>query len=62
MLREAVAQFVDREETRDQFQQEALAAWTEYRQTGRHLTGDEVQAALAGWGTEAERELPDCHG
>ncbi len=42
IMREAIAQYVDREEARESFKQEALASWTEYRETGRHLTGKEV--------------------
>jgi len=58
---EAIRQYVDREEARESFKQEALASWSAYRETGRHLTGQEVRAWLKTWGTEAEKELPECH-
>jgi len=58
---EAIVQYVEREEAREQFKQEALASWTAYQETGRHLTGEEVRAWLNTWGTEAETEMPACH-
>lgn len=61
IMHEAVAQYVGREEARESFKQEALASWTAYRETGRHLTGQEIRAWLNTWGTEAETELPECH-
>lgn len=62
IMREAIRQYVEREETRESFHQEALASWTAYRETGRHLTGAEVVQWLERWGTEADRGMPDCHG
>ncbi|UIJ45314.1 CopG family ribbon-helix-helix protein [Sphingomonas cannabina] len=61
VMREAIRQYVDREEARDGFEREALASWIAYRETGRHLTGDEVAAWLETWGTPAETAVPDCH-
>ncbi len=61
VMREAIRQYVEREEARESFKQEALASWAAYQETGRHLTGPEVRAWLNTWGTEAEAELPECH-
>ena len=61
VMREAIARYVDREEAREGFKQEALASWATYQETGRHLTGQEARAWLNTWGTEAEAELPKCH-
>lgn len=60
-MREAIAQYVSREEARDSFKQEALASWKTYKETGRHLTGEEVRAWLETWGTDSEAAMPDCH-
>jgi len=60
-MQEAIQQYVEREEARESFKKEALASWTAYQETGRHLTGPEVRAWLNSWGTEAEAELPECH-
>jgi predicted transcriptional regulator len=61
IMREAIAQYVEREEQRDNFTQEALAAWSAFQATGRHLTGAEVKTWLAGWGTVDETPAPACH-
>ncbi len=61
IMQEAIQQYVEREEARESFKKEALASWTAYQETGRHLTGPEVRAWLSSWGTEAEAELPECH-
>ena len=60
-MREAIMQYVDREEARESFKQEALASWTAYRETGRHLTAVEVRSWLGTWGSPAETGLPECH-
>ena len=49
------------EEARESFCQEAMASWLAYKETGRHLTGEEVRAWLNTWGTETEAEPPECH-
>ena len=61
IMREAIREYVEREEARESFRQEALASWTEYRETGRLLTGEETRRWLRSWGTGAEEERPDCH-
>lgn len=61
VMREAIEEYVTREETREDFHREAMRSWAEYQETGKHLTGDEVRSWLATWGTEAEQALPECH-
>jgi predicted transcriptional regulator len=61
IMREALTQYVVREEARESFKQEALASWAAYQETGEHLTGEEARNWLATWGTETEMELPKCH-
>lgn len=61
LMREAIEQFVEREEARENFKQEAHAAWEDYKETGLHLTGDELRDWMKTWGTEAETEAPECH-
>ena len=62
MLREAVAQFVDREEKREAFRQAGLQAWAEYQATGQHVTHDEADAWLAKLEAGEEAVVPECHG
>jgi predicted transcriptional regulator len=61
IIREAIAQYVEREEARESFKQEALASWAEYQETRQHLTGDEVSAWLSTWGAEDDGTVPQCH-
>ncbi|MGY2732959.1 CopG family ribbon-helix-helix protein [Sphingomonas sp. UYP23] len=61
IMREAIREYVDREEAREGFRQEALDAWTAYQETGRHLTAAETVGWLESWGSESEREAPECH-
>ena len=61
IMREAIRDYVEREEARESFKQEALASWTAYQETGRHLTGQEVRSWLNTWGTDKEIQIPQCH-
>ena len=61
IMREAIRQYVEREEARESFKQEALASWAAYQETGRHLTADEVRDWLGTWGTDDEGAVPECH-
>jgi predicted transcriptional regulator len=61
IMREAIEQYVKREEARENFKQEALASWAAYQETGRHLTGQEVRAWLNTWGTDDDQAVPECH-
>ncbi|MEX0696140.1 MAG: ribbon-helix-helix protein, CopG family [Dongiaceae bacterium] len=47
LMREAIEQYVGREEARERLRQDALAAWSEYQATGRHVTAEEADAWLA---------------
>ena len=61
LMREAIEQYVTREELRESFRQDALNAWQEHQETGLHVTGDEVVAWLETWGTDSEQPAPICH-
>ncbi len=61
IMREAIEQYVGREEAQASFQAEAEDAWKSYRETGLHLTGEEVREWLGDWGTEKETKVPACH-
>lgn len=61
IMREAIAQYVEREERREALRQETLAAWEEFQTTGLHATAQEVDQWLADWGTDDERPAPECH-
>ena len=61
IMREAIAQYVTREEAREGFKQEALASWTAYQETGQHLSGQEVRSWLDTWGAVDGKAVPECH-
>ena len=61
LMKEAIRQYLDREEFRESFKQEALASWREYKESGQHLTRDEARAWLDTWGSKHEKTIPPCH-
>lgn len=44
-------------EAKERFKAEALASWSSYKETGMHLTGEEVQDWLSTWGTDREARV-----
>jgi predicted transcriptional regulator len=61
VMREAVEQYVEREEKREQIRQDALAAWAGYEATGLHLTAGEADAWLAKLASGKRSLVPKCH-
>ena len=61
VMREAIEQYVEREEKREQLRQDALAAWTNYQTTGLHLTAEEADAWLAKLEAGKHAAPPKCH-
>jgi len=61
LMREAITQYLGREEARERLRADALAAWAEYEATGRHATGEAVDAWLARLEAgEEEADPPAC--
>ncbi len=61
LMREAITQYVDREERREALRQDGTKAWNEYQSTGQHLTGAEADAWLAKLEAGQDLEPPECH-
>ncbi len=61
LMREAIEQYVTREEQREAFRQEALDAWDHFQRTGLHVTGAEAEAWLADLESGNEVEPPRAH-
>jgi len=61
IMREAVSQYVEREEAIEKLKEDAYRSWAAYQETGRHLTWDETRAWLRTWGSERASEMPGCH-
>lgn len=62
LMREAIAQYVEREERREEFRQDALRAWQTYETTGQHVTADETDAWLARLEDGEDVDPPRAHG
>ena len=61
IMQEAIRDYVEREENRESFKQEALDSWATYQETGLHVTGQEAREWLNHWGTDKESGFPKCH-
>ncbi|HTU54217.1 MAG TPA: CopG family ribbon-helix-helix protein [Acetobacteraceae bacterium] len=61
IMREAIAQYVEREEKGEAFKQDVLRAWSDYQANGLHLTAEEADAWLARLQAGEDVEPPNCH-
>ena len=61
LMREAITQYVNREEKREAFRQDTIKSWDEYRATGMHVTAVEADAWLAELEQGTDIEPPECH-
>jgi len=61
LMREAITQYVEREEKREAFRQEALNAWETFRSTGLHATADEADAWMSQLEQGHDIKPPECH-
>jgi predicted transcriptional regulator len=61
MMREAIHQYIEREEKREAFRRDGINAWNEYQATGLHVTSEEADAWLAKLESGQDAEPPECH-
>jgi len=61
VMREAVEQYVEREEKREKLRQDALAAFADYQDTNLHVTAEEADAWLAKLEAGEDAPAPECH-
>ena len=61
LMLQAIEDFVTREEKREAWRQEGMAAWEEYQQTGLHLTNAEAMEWLSQLAAGDNVEPPKCH-
>ena len=47
LMREAISQYVEREEKRETLRQDGLQAWNAFQETGLHVTAEQADAWLA---------------
>ncbi len=61
IMREAIRDYVEREEKRELIKEDALRAWQTYQENGLHMTLEEADTWLARLEAGEDVELPDCH-
>lgn len=61
VMREAVEQYLNREEKRERLRLDALAAWNHYQTTGLYAAAEEADAWLAKLEAGEDAEAPECH-
>ncbi|NDD11649.1 MAG: ribbon-helix-helix protein, CopG family [Betaproteobacteria bacterium] len=61
LMREAITQYVEREEKRESFRQDTIKAWETFRSTGQHVTADEADAWMSKLEEGHDTEPPECH-
>jgi len=59
LMKEAIDQYLAREETIERRNREADAAWQEYQQTGQFVSHDAMSTWLDTWGTEQKGPCPE---
>ncbi len=60
LAKEAITQFLDREESAERFKEESASRWDQHCHTGKSVPHDAVMQWLESWGTDNEREAPKC--
>lgn len=61
LMREAIAQYVEREERREALRQDGIKAWADYQANGLHLSAAEADAWLARLEAGEADAPPACH-
>lgn len=61
IMKEAIQQYIEREEKREVLRQDAIKAWKEYQLTGLHASFDEGDTWLANLEAGQDIDLPKCH-
>lgn len=60
ILKQAIGEYLDREEKREAFRAAALQAWEEYALTGRHVTHASADAWLEQLESGTHASPPEC--
>lgn len=61
VMKEAIEQYVAREESREEFRKDALKVWEDYQESGLHITLEEADKWLAELEAGNDVEPPACH-
>ena len=58
LMKEAIRQFLEREEESEQLRRESLERWERFEATGETVSHEAVEAWLQTWGTDREGKCP----
>lgn len=61
IMREAIAQYVEREEKREAYLRDAQNAWDDFQRTGLHISAEEADEWLTQLAAGNDVEPPECH-
>jgi predicted transcriptional regulator len=61
IVREAIEEYISRAEKREQFKNDALAAWEDFQATGLHVTDEEFDEWVAKLTAGEDATPPKCH-
>jgi predicted transcriptional regulator len=62
LMKEAILDYLRREEARQNFTQAAEASYAHYKETGLHISLDEFSAWADAVQTNPDLPMPECHG
>jgi predicted transcriptional regulator len=58
LMKEAIQQFLDREEEAEHIRRDTLKRWERFEETGEALSHEVVEAWLETWGSDREGKCP----
>lgn len=61
MMRDAINQYIEREEKREALRRDGIRAWESYQETGLHVTHAEADAWLDQLAAGDDQDPPKCH-
>jgi predicted transcriptional regulator len=61
LMKQAIAEFVDREEEEDRWRADAMRRWEQFETTGLHVTFEEADEWLAALARGERRPPPKAH-
>jgi len=61
IMREAIQQYIEREEKQQQFRQSALSAWENYQTSGLYVTAQDADEWLSKLEQGEDPQVPQCH-
>jgi predicted transcriptional regulator len=60
VMREAIEQYIHREEQHEQTKSAVMSAWEDYQSTGLHVSSTQADAWLAQLEAGEEADMPEC--